>query len=174
MRISPSGLPVETLRVDFQAKRSWVEELCCLSDELFVFTMNPFIPSGQPIGRDADQKLTACLVEILERLQYSVHSVGSASEATAVLLDLNPPRIILIDSALPRPSGIEPATEIKHRPNLLQTWEVLLSRVSDRSSVAAPDQAAAVVDLLYPAHDSANGLGRPWQDRADAPQDRAL
>lgn len=108
----------------------------------------------------ADQKLKLCLVEILGRLQCSAHSVDSASEATAVLLDLNLPRIILIDSALPNSSGIDLAMEVKHRPKLGQTWVVLLCRDVNLSSIAGAAQAGVDDLLLYPVRDLANRSNR--------------
>jgi len=100
----------------------------------------------------ANRPIYQRLADLLAGLDYAMQHIEDASEASRILLDDNPPEIVLIDERLPGQSGLELAAEIKHRNPQKRTWTILLL-----TSSADPETIALAVDagiddlLLCPA-----------------------
>jgi CheY-like chemotaxis protein len=93
-----------------------------------------------------DQEIRYCLSELLEEEGYQVRSVANGQEALAYLRAAHqPPRLILLDLAMPVMDGWQFRSEQKRDPALAKIPVVVVAAASKRGTQVADVEAEAFV-----------------------------
>jgi len=98
----------------------------------------------------SNRELESRVTSILAPMNCSVQTIQEIFAAIKVLLDNDPPEIVLLGPALGK-NALGLATRLSHSSNRKRTWILLLTHVMDSATVAAAVEAGIDDLLLCPS-----------------------
>jgi len=103
----------------------------------------------------SNRELESRVTGILAPMNCSVQTIQEIFAAIKVLLDNDPPEIVLLGPALGK-NALELATRVSRSSNRKRSWILLLTHVMDSATVAAAVEAGIDDLILCPSSDALN------------------